>query len=114
MDDRLHIAVIDADERLAGMPQPFVELFRRGDFSLELFAPQGVDTQKPHQRDEAYIVISGSGIFRRGEERAAFAAGDFLFVAAGVPHLFERFSDDFQTWVVFFGPEGGCAGESKI
>jgi hypothetical protein len=29
------------------------------------------------------------------------------FVAAGVPHRFESFSDDFATWVVFWGPRGG-------
>jgi uncharacterized RmlC-like cupin family protein len=30
-------------------------------------------------------------------------AGDVLFVPAQVPHCFESFSDDFQTWVIFFG-----------
>jgi hypothetical protein len=29
------------------------------------------------------------------------------FVAAGVPHRFESCSDDFATWVVFWGPKGG-------
>ena len=27
--------------------------------------------------------------------------------AAGEVHRFERFSDDFATWVFFYGPEGG-------
>ena len=86
---------------------PFAVLFERGDVSIELFAPRGVDTQLPHSRDEIYIVASGSGIFRRGDERVRFSPGDFLFVAAGVPHRFEEFSEDFRTWVIFFGPEGG-------
>ena len=34
-------------------------------------------------------------------------AGDLLFVPAHVEHRFERFSDDFRTWVIFFGPQGG-------
>jgi hypothetical protein len=29
------------------------------------------------------------------------------FSPAGVPHLFEDFTDDFGTWVIFYGPEGG-------
>jgi uncharacterized RmlC-like cupin family protein len=33
--------------------------------------------------------------------------GDALFVAAHVPHHFERMSEDFVTWVVFWGPTGG-------
>jgi hypothetical protein len=24
-----------------------------------------------------------------------------------VPHRFENFTDDFGTWVIFYGPEGG-------
>ena len=35
------------------------------------------------------------------------AAGDAFFVAAGVVHQFENFSEDFVTWVVFYGPQGG-------
>jgi hypothetical protein len=33
--------------------------------------------------------------------------GELLFVPAGVVHRFEDFSDDFATWVMFYGPEGG-------
>jgi hypothetical protein len=39
---------------------PFIVLFQRGDFSAELYAPQGIDTQQPHEQDEVYIVASGS------------------------------------------------------
>jgi len=30
-----------------------------------------------------------------------------LFVPARVEHRFEEFSDDFATWVIFWGPKGG-------
>jgi mannose-6-phosphate isomerase-like protein (cupin superfamily) len=108
-DDIPHIALTEAAGRLADEPTAFI-VFRRGDFSVELFAPHGTDTQQPHDQDEAYIIASGSGMFCRGEERVPFRQGDFLFVAAGVPHRFEEFTDDFQTWVIFFGPKGGCGG----
>jgi mannose-6-phosphate isomerase-like protein (cupin superfamily) len=39
--------------------------------------------------------------------RNAFRTGDLLFVPAGVIHRFEEFTDDFCTWVMFYGPEGG-------
>ncbi len=29
------------------------------------------------------------------------------FVAAGVEHRFSKFSEDFSTWVFFYGPQGG-------
>ncbi len=107
LDDRLCIALPEAGELLARVPEPFAVLFKRGDVSVELFAPHEVDTQQPHAQDEIYIVASGSGVFRRGAERVPFGPGDFLFVPAGVPHAFEAFSPDFQTWVIFFGPKGG-------
>jgi hypothetical protein len=78
-DDLLRIALTEAAERLVAEPKPFIVLFERGDFSVELFAPRGSDTQQPHDQDEAYIVASGSGTFRRGEERVPFQQGDFLF-----------------------------------
>jgi len=30
-----------------------------------------------------------------------------LFVPAGVEHRFTRFTPDFVTWVIFYGPKGG-------
>jgi RimJ/RimL family protein N-acetyltransferase len=72
--------------------------------ALKLYAPKGSDPQTPHTRDEIYIVARGSGDFVRENERIAFAPGDVLFAAAGVPHRFENFSDDFATWVMFYGP----------
>jgi mannose-6-phosphate isomerase-like protein (cupin superfamily) len=77
------------------------------DMEVELYAPAGSDPQKPHTRDELYVIASGSGWFHSGEQRQAFSAGTLLFVPAGVPHHFADFSADFSAWVMFFGPEGG-------
>jgi mannose-6-phosphate isomerase-like protein (cupin superfamily) len=98
-------------ELLARLPAPdgkrFVTAFEHGTLAVELYAPRGSDPQQPHTRDEVYVVVSGSGMFAHGECREPFAAGDFLFVAAGVPHRFEEFTDDLAVWVIFYGPEGG-------
>jgi mannose-6-phosphate isomerase-like protein (cupin superfamily) len=88
-------------------PIAFAEVFAHGSLTVEIFAPQVIDTQQPHSRDEAYIVIRGSGEFLNGAARSQVAAGDFLFVPAGVEHRFEDFSDDLLLWVIFYGPEGG-------
>lgn len=85
----------------------FAEAFRHGSLVVELYAPVGVDTQQPHDRDEVYFVISGSGEFVVAGERTAFGPGDALFVPARADHRFEAFSPDFSAWVVFYGPPGG-------
>jgi mannose-6-phosphate isomerase-like protein (cupin superfamily) len=83
------------------------KLLTHGSLELRYYAPRGVDPQTPHTQDEVYIVASGRGWFVRGDERVPFEPGDALFVAAGAEHRFEEFSEDFATWVVFYGPEGG-------
>ena len=80
---------------------------KHGTLLVEYYAPRGVDPQKPHTRDELYVVVAGTGWFVNGDERQRFGVGDVLFVPAGVVHRFEEFSDDFAVWVVFYGPEGG-------
>ena len=87
----------------------FVPTFEHGTLSVELYAPRGHDPQTPHTRDEVYVVVSGTGTFFNGGKREPFGPGDFLFVEAGLEHRFENFSDDFATWVLFYGPEGGEA-----
>jgi mannose-6-phosphate isomerase-like protein (cupin superfamily) len=90
----------------------FVELFRHGSLVVEFYKPKHIDRQQPHTRDEVYVVVSGSGAFIRGSERQSFEPGQVLFAPAGVAHRFDDFTDDFATWVFFYGPEGGETGES--
>jgi mannose-6-phosphate isomerase-like protein (cupin superfamily) len=106
MKQRLTAA--NALAELAGAAgREFIGVFRHGTLEVEIYRPQKVDRQKPHTRDEVYVVISGSGTFINGSERHAFEAGEVLFVPAGVEHRFVDFTDDFATWVFFYGPEGG-------
>lgn len=100
-------------QALGALPTPdgqrFVECFRHGTLAVELYAPRSRDVQQPHTQDELYVVVRGHGEFVRNGEREAFVAGDALFVAAGVPHRFEHFSEDLAVWVIFHGPHGGEA-----
>jgi len=108
--DSFHLTLSRSEQELrdAGGPA-FIELFRHGPVSVELYAPDQVDPQKPHRQDELYIVARGSGQFVNGPRRHPFGPGDVMFVPAGVVHRFEDFSADFAVWVVFCGPEGGHA-----
>ena len=85
----------------------FQILFRHGSLEVEVYRPRGTDPQTPHTRDEIYVVIAGRGYFVNGDQRHPFEPGEVLFVPAGVIHRFEEFSEDFVTWVFFYGPEGG-------
>ena len=98
-------------ERVAALPIPegqrSNEVIAHGSMQVKFYALRGTDEQTPHTRDELYVVARGSGTFTREERRRPFGAGDVLFVPARMKHRFEEFTDDFATWVIFYGPEGG-------
>jgi mannose-6-phosphate isomerase-like protein (cupin superfamily) len=100
-------------EALARLPgaggERFLRVMAHGSMSVEVYAPQGQDPQQPHAQDELYIVAAGHGRFRLGDAVHEVAAGDCLFVPAGAEHRFLDFSNDFVTWVIFWGPAGGEA-----
>jgi mannose-6-phosphate isomerase-like protein (cupin superfamily) len=103
----MKIEAIEALQQLKKSGSLFTELYKHGTLSVEIYQPDKTDLQKPHDRDEVYVVINGSGTFFCDGERTSFVAGDFLFVPAFTEHRFEDFTPDFSTWVIFYGPKGG-------
>jgi mannose-6-phosphate isomerase-like protein (cupin superfamily) len=95
------------EEELGNGGAPYWQGLSHGTMRTLLFKPKGRDVQQPHGQDEIYIVHSGSGTFSKSGEMQPVQAGDVIFVEAGAEHRFETFSDDFATWVIFWGPEGG-------
>ena len=84
-----------------------IEAMRHGSMSVILFTPRVADFQTTHDQDELYVIQSGHGVLRIGQDNVVFEPGDVLFVAAGVDHRFETFSEDTVTWAIFWGPKGG-------
>ncbi|MBI1397598.1 MAG: cupin domain-containing protein [Betaproteobacteria bacterium] len=93
--------------RLAPDALRSVSVLTHGSLLVKLYAPVDEDRQVPHDRDEIYVVMEGTGTFRSGETANPFGPGDVLFVPAGRPHRFESFTPDLTVWVIFYGPEGG-------
>ena len=110
--DTWHVTLENALSRVpTAAGKHFAEVLAHGTLSIEIYAPRGADPQTPHSRDEVYVIASGRGEFVLSGERRAFGPGDVLFVPAWASHRFERFSGDFATWVVFYGPQGGERAE---
>ncbi|KVF79349.1 cupin [Burkholderia sp. FL-7-2-10-S1-D7] len=79
----------------------FTTLFRHGTLDIELYRPRG----------EVYVIATGTSRFVVDGRECGVATGDVLFVPAFASHRFVGFSDDFATWVFFYGPEGGERSE---
>ena len=55
-----------------------------------LVAPEP-DRQQPHEDDEVYVVLEGSGVLEVGGESHPLAEGQAIFVAAGADHRFTAY-----------------------
>lgn len=85
----------------------FVTLGKNGSMSIEYYAPKQIDTQQPHDQDEIYVIASGSSQFYRNGKVINCMKGDVIFVPAMMEHRFLNFTEDFATWVIFYGIAGG-------
>jgi len=105
--------VIRLAEARARIPGPAgehsVSLLQRGTLNVKLALRPAVPPteQTPHSQDEVYVVIRGRGVLLHDGKRDPFESGDLLFVAAGIEHRFEDYTDDLAVWVVFHGSHGG-------
>ena len=55
-----------------------------------LIAPEP-DDQEPHDQDEIYVVLEGSGVLTVAGEDLKLNRGDAAFVAAGTEHRFSAY-----------------------
>lgn len=55
-----------------------------------LVAPEA-DRQQPHEDDEIYVVLEGSGVLEVEDEQVPVHEGDAVFVEAGADHRFTAY-----------------------
>ncbi len=105
MKKKYHISIDEAAELLKNEKNRFVTVIEDGSMSVEYYVPKDADKQKPHTKDELYIIASGHSEFLRDKEMINCKKGDVIFVPAQMIHRFINFSADFATWVIFYGDE---------
>ena len=88
-----------------GVGRPYAEFLRVPALSAGVYRlpAGGVDPQRPHAEDELYHVVAGRASFETPDGRTAVAAGDLIFVEAGLEHRFVEIEEDLVVLVVF-GP----------
>jgi mannose-6-phosphate isomerase-like protein (cupin superfamily) len=70
-----------------------------------LVAPEP-DRQQPHEFDEVYIVLEGSGVLEVEGVSTPLEEGGALFVPAGADHRFTAY-EQLAVLVIFNGPHSG-------
>jgi len=64
-----------------------------------LVAPEP-DRQQPHEDDEVYVVLEGSGVLEVSGESVPVQEGDAVFVEAGAEHRFTAY-EQLAVLVIF-------------
>src|SRR5690348_15138574 len=72
-----------------------------------LVAPEP-DRQQPHEYDEVYIVLEGSGVLEVEGVSTPLEEGGALFVAAGDEHRFTAY-EHLSLLVIFNGPHSAAS-----
>jgi len=87
--------------------QPYREFLRVPSLSCGIYSlPAGAtDLQNPHDEDEVYYVLSGSGRMKVGGEEQSIGPGSILFVKASSEHSFFEIDEDVKL-LVFFASGG--------
>jgi mannose-6-phosphate isomerase-like protein (cupin superfamily) len=81
------------------------EVFRDDHVWIRFAARPTSGPQAPHDRDEFYIVASGTARYRWDGGETMIGPGDMMFADAHTPHGYDQFSEDFSVWVIFYGPQ---------
>ena len=100
-----YVSIDEAVKLLNKSEKRFVEVMQDEKMTVEYYAPKKIDEQQPHKQDEIYVIASGNSDFYRNGETINCKKGDVIFVPAKMEHRFINFSDDFATWVIFYGEE---------
>lgn len=103
----MKISLKEAQKKIQSSDQLFLKLFAHGSMTIEIYEPKTEDLQQPHEQDEIYVIAKGTSDFVNNGVESNAQEGDLLFVRAGHEHRFYNFSNDFSTWVIFYGPKGG-------
>lgn len=77
-----HLLLRGSDVPEAGMNVSWVEV-----------EPGSAQQDHTHDEEQAYLVVSGQGKMRAGEEEAEMAQGDLVYVPSGVSHGLSNSSD---------------------
>lgn len=98
-------------DRQRALGRPYLEFLRAPDLSFGLFVLEAgaMDDQSPHTEDEIYVVMSGRGRLRMGDDDVPVGPGSVAFVAATVEHRFHDITERLEI-LVAFGPAEGSRG----
>ena len=102
------IGVTETAERLRAAGGGYEVVHRSAglEFGVYVLVAPEADRQQPHDFDEVYVVLEGSGVLEVEDERTPLREGEAIFVPAGANHRFSAY-EQLALLVIFNGPHSG-------
>ena len=103
--------------RWQNCPAPTVKrfntIFEHGSLLLEIYASASHDPQSPHTRDEIYVVMQAAANSSTATP-SQLRPRRFSLRARRSRAPLVNFTDDFATWLYFYGPEAAECRSLRI
>lgn len=96
-----HFSTTELLDQLERDDRNYLEVLSEDSLSVEIARYPNPEPKTPHKSDELYVVLSGSGMVRVGNERYAVAEGDVVYVQKGLEHDFFDIEEEVTALVVF-------------
>jgi mannose-1-phosphate guanylyltransferase len=101
-----HVSTTELSSRLNQENKSYVEVLSEESMSVELAHYPNPEPKTPHNEDELYVILSGSGMVHVGSETHDVNEGDVVYVEQGVEHDFFDIEDEITALIVFAGFQG--------
>lgn len=108
-----HVSTSELREQLEQEETDYLEVLSEDSVSVELARYPNPEEKTPHNTDELYYIISGSGTVHVGVDRYSVEAGDVVYVEQGLEHDFFDIDDPITALVVFVSSEESVLGRDS-
>lgn len=107
-----HVSTAELVTRLDEEDRNYLEVLSEESMSVELARYPNSAPKTPHKEDELYFIVSGSGMFRTGDETQAVSEGDVVYVEQGADHEFFDVDEEITALIVFTATQESVLGQS--
>ncbi len=100
-----HVSIVELISELEAGGLRHREVLDAGPISVEVgrYPPEESTPQAPHNEEELYYFLAGSGTFRVGDDVYEVEAGDLVYVEPALEHEFLDIEEELVALTIF-GP----------
>jgi mannose-1-phosphate guanylyltransferase len=107
-----HVSLSEFVEELDDGESHYLDVLDEDSMRVEIARYPNPAPKYPHDEDELYYILSGSGTARVGDEEYALGEGDLLYVERGREHAFVDIEAELTALIVFAGAEENVLGRT--